>query len=124
MLRDYSKLYERKRSFQDYFAKDLTDEKVWYNSGEFARYHNIDGYKLLCVIAKNTTTNSMVDKTTPNKYALGVNDAEGVLFCRAQDISRVKADQVITIDGKEYLVKNARLLQEQVWRIELARVQE
>ena len=115
MLSGYLKRYERKKTFLDYFAKDLEDGHVWYNSGEFARYH---------IFAKNIATGSMMEKTSDEAKPLGVNNAEGVLFCRAQDVSGVKADQTIMLDGKEYLVTNATLIQEQIWRIELARVQE
>ena len=124
MLSGYLKRYERKKTFLDYFAKDLEDGHVWYNSGEFARYHNINGCSLLSVFAKNIATGSMMEKTSDEAKPLGVNNAEGVLFCRAQDVSGVKADQTIMLDGKEYLVTNATLIQEQIWRIELARVQE
>ena len=116
-----SEHYAKKKTFLDFFAHDLTDGKVWYNSGEFARFHDINGYKLLSILVTNVISRSI---TTPEHDPQGINEAEGVLFCRSQEIKGVKEGQVIRVDYKEYVISKANLLQDQVWRIELTRIQE
>ena len=116
-----SEHYKKKRTFIDFFANDLTDGKVWFNISEFGRYHDINGYKLLSILATNTDSKAL---TTSEQNPQGINEAEGVLFCRAQEIKGVKEGQVIRVDYKEYVISKANLLQGQVWRIELTRIQE
>ena len=102
----------------DEMAADLKDSAVWFNNSEFARYHDINGAKILSVFTSDRRTQSInvhVDGATPE----GVSKSRGILFCRAQEISGVNAEQPLRLDGKMYTVSEARLIQDQVWRIVL-----
>ena len=116
-------IYSGDKTFLDYFSDDLQDNNVWYNPSEFARYHDVNGVKLLSVFATNDFT-YMLRKAPVEKDTPGINQAGCVLYCRVHDVLGFKAEQVIRIDGKIYQVKNANLIQEQVWRVELMRIQE
>ncbi|MBQ3455220.1 MAG: hypothetical protein IJG36_02175, partial [Synergistaceae bacterium] len=59
--------------------------------------------------------NIHVDDTTPE----GISKSRGILFCRAQEISGVNAEQPLRVDGKLYTVSEAILIQDQIWRIVL-----
>lgn len=118
MIQSIHDIYTQGRTFLDEVASDLEDGAVWFNSSEFARYHDIDGVKILSVLTSDRRTQSVnvhVDGATPE----GVSKSRGILFCRAQEISGVNADQPLRIDGKMYTVSEARLIQDQVWRIVL-----
>lgn len=102
----------------DEMAADLKDSAVWFNNSEFARYHDINGAKILSAFTSDRRTQSinvLVDGVTPE----GVSKSRGILFCWAQEISGVNAEQPLRLDGKMYTVSEARLIQDQVWRIVL-----
>ena len=118
MLKAIHDVYARDETFLDFLAQDLDDSAVWFNSSEFARFHDIDGVKILSVFTGDKRTQSInihVDGTTPE----GITKSRGILFCRAQEISGVNAEQPLRVDGKMYTVSEARLVQDQVWRIVL-----
>ena len=118
MIQSIHDIYAQDRTFIDEVASDLEDDAVWFNNSEFARYHDIDGTKILSVFTSDRRTQSInvhVDGTTPE----GISKSRGILFCRAQEISGVNADQPLRLDGKMYTVTEARLIQDQVWRIVL-----
>ena len=58
-------------------------------------------------------------KLGSNENPEGVYKSRGVLFVRAQEIEGVNANQSLRLDGRLYTVAEARLLQDQVWRIVL-----
>ena len=124
MQHELAEIYADDKTFIDFFADDLNDGKVWYNLSEFGRVYEINGTCLLCCFVASKSFATANFGTPENRDSFGVNNAEGVIYFRAQDVSGVKVDQVITINGKEYLVTKADLLQDQVWRLELGRVQE
>ena len=118
MLKSIHDVYSRDETFLDFLAQDLDDCAVWFNSSEFARFHDIDGVKILSVFTGDKRTQSInihVDGATPE----GITKSRGILFCRAQEISGVNAEQPLRVDGKMYTVSEARLIQDQVWRIVL-----
>ena len=118
MLKSIHDLYSRDDTFLDFVAHDLDDDEVWFNNSEFARFHNVNGVKILSIFTSDKRTQAInihVDGTTPE----GISKSRGILFCRAQEISGVNADQPLRLDGKMYTVSEARLIQDQVWRIVL-----
>ena len=118
MIQAIHDIYAQDRTFLDEVAADLEDSAVWFNNSEFARYHDINGAKILSVFTSDRRTQSInvhVDGATPE----GVSKSRGILFCRAQEISGVNAEQPLRLDGKMYTVSEARLIQDQVWRIVL-----
>ncbi|MBR0076723.1 MAG: hypothetical protein IJP96_13330 [Synergistaceae bacterium] len=117
MMQELLKIYEKDESFLDFLAHDLDDEAVWFNESEFARYHDIDGHKILSIFTSDTRT--QVININGEQSPEGVNKSRGILFCRKQEISGVNAEQPLRLDGKLYTVVEARLIQDQVWRITL-----
>ena len=118
MIQVIHDIYAQDRTFLDEVATDLEDNAVWFNNSEFARYHDINGAKILSVFTSDRRTQSInihVDGTTPE----GISKSRGILFCRAQEISGVNAEQPLRVDGKMYTVSEARLIQDQAWRIVL-----
>ena len=114
----------RHKTFLDHFANDLNDNKTWFNNSEFARYHVINGVSLLSVFATNTVSQTLKYSADNDGVPFGINNAEGILYCRAQEVRGVKVGEIITLDGKTYQINKANLLQDQVWAIVLTRVQE
>ena len=118
MIQAIHDIYAQDRTFLDEVAADLEDNTVWFNNSEFARYHDINGAKILSVFTSDRRTQSInihVDGTTPE----GISKSRGILFCRAQEISTPCAEQPLRLDGKMYTISEARLIQDQVWRIVL-----
>ncbi len=119
MLKAIHDLYARDETFIDYLAHDLDDCAVWFNNSEFARFHDINGNKILSVFTTDTRSQSLNVNIGGDKLSEFVSKSRGVLFCRAQEVSEVSAEQTLRLDGRLYTVAEARLLQDQVWRIVL-----
>lgn len=118
MIQSIHDIYAQDSTFLDELASDLEDGAVWFNNSEFARFHDIDGVKLLSVFTANKHTRR-ITISNDNENPEGVKQTGGVLFCRAQEVGHVNAEQPLRIDGKLYTVLEARLIQGQIWRIEV-----
>ncbi len=118
MIQSIHDIYAQDSTFLDELASDLEDGAVWFNNSEFARFHDIDGVKLLSVFTANKHTRR-ITISNDNENPEGVKQSGGVLFCRAQEVGHVNAEQPLRIDGKLYTVLEARLIQGQIWRIEV-----
>lgn len=119
MLKAIHDLYSRDKTFIDFFAQDLNDGVAWFNHSEFARFHNVNGRKILSVFTTDTQTQKINFRIGNDENPEGINKSRGILFCRAQELSGVNADQPLRLDGKMYTVSEASLIQDQVWRIVL-----
>ena len=118
MLKAIHDLYARDKTFLDYLAHDLDDDAVWFNNSEFARYHDVNGKKILSIFTTDTQ-NKKLDITIDGHTPEGISKGSGILFVRAKDFKgNVKLGN-IKIDGKSYVVAEAHLIQDQVWRITL-----
>lgn len=120
MMKAIHDLYARDETFLDYLAHDLDDDAAWFNNSEFARFHDIDGRKILSIFTSDTRGKML------NVRISGENEPEllhrngGVLFCRAQNITGSwNAGASLKLDGRLYTVAEARLIQDQVWRVVL-----
>lgn len=114
MLKMLNDIYSHHESFIDFEARDLTSGAVWFNHGEFARYHNLDGKKILAVF-----TGNIKNKVANDKDKEGYTKSNGVLYFRACDIKGViKAGGSLRLDGEQYTIQEAEL-QSQVWRVVL-----
>lgn len=113
-------LYARDKTFIDYFAHDLDDGAVWFNNSEFARFHDIDGRKILSIFTSDTRGKYVNVRISENNNPELIHRSGGVLLCRAQDISgNWNAGASLKLDGRLYTVSEARLIQDQVWRVVL-----
>lgn len=112
-------IYAREETFQEQVAHDLDDGAVWFNPDEFGRFHDINGSRVLSVFAGDTRTQKLDIRLGSSENPEGIYKSRGVLFVRAQEIEGVNANQPMRLDGRLYTVVEARLLQDQVWRIAL-----
>ena len=119
MLKPIYNIYSRNKTFIDFESHDLEDDAVWFNSSEFARYHDIDKKKILAVFTNDIKNKSVNISVGNNENPEGIAKSSGVLFIRAKDLKRgIKADSSLRLDGELYTVSEASL-QGQVWRIVL-----
>lgn len=119
MLKAIHDVYSRDETFLDFFAHDLDDDIAWFNNSEFARFHDINGTRILSVLTSDTQSRKIDIRVGYDENPEGIRKSGGILFCRAQEISGVNAEQPLRVDGKMYTVSEARLIQDQVWRIVL-----
>ena len=113
-------LYARDETFLDFFAHDLDNDAAWFNNSEFARFHDIDGRKILSVFTSDTRGKSLSININGTDNPELLHTSGGVLFCRAQNISgNWNVGASLRLDGRVYTVSEARLIQDQVWRITL-----
>ena len=119
MLKAIHDIYARDKTFIDFLAHDLDDSAVWFNSSEFARFHDLDGEKVLSILTSDTRSQPLNIKIGDGAYSEGVSKSREILLCRAQEISGLNAEQPLRVDGKLYTISEARLIQDQVWRIVL-----
>ena len=120
MLKAIHDLYARDETFLDFLAYDLDDGAVWFNNSEFARFHNVNGRKILSILTSDTRTQTLNIHVSEDQNPDGVTRSQGILFCRVQDIKgEITSGQRMKLDGRLYRVSEARMLQEQVWRIVL-----
>ena len=120
MMKAIHDLYSRDKTFLDFLAHDLDDGAVWFNNSEFARFHDIDGEKVLSIFTGDTRSQTLNINLGDGTIAERVSRNRGILYCRAQEFSsNWSADASLRLDGKLYTVAEARLIQDQVWRIVL-----
>ena len=106
--------------FRDNFINDLENSHVWFNLEEFADIHNIDGAEIMAIFVKNhRSTTINLNGMFNSSEVYGIYDSDGILYVRTQEIEGVQAGQALRLDQRLYAVKDARKLQDQVWRIEL-----
>lgn len=116
---DLYEIYGEEKTFLDELANDLDDENVWFNDFEFARYHVIDGERVVSIFTADRRTKELNIRINNDETVDGVTSSRGVLYVRAQEISHVVSGQALNLDGKFYTVIEADLIQDQVWRIVL-----
>ena len=120
MLKAIHDLYARDETFLDFLAYDLDDGAVWFNNSEFARFHNVNGKKVLSIFTMDARSQPLNITVGDGRNIEGVTRSQGILFCRVQDIKgEITSGQRMKLDGRLYRVSEARMLQEQVWRIVL-----
>ena len=78
-----SEIYTREHTFLDFLAADLVENAVWFNNAEFARWHDLNGKKILSVFTGNVK-NKAVEISTNDKSSECISKGSGVLFCRAK----------------------------------------
>ena len=119
MLKAIRDIYARDETFLDFLAHDLDDNCVWFNNSEFARYHDVNGKKILSIFTTNTK-NKKLNIRINGEALEGISKGSGVFYARAKDFKKeIAIGAKFTLDGKSYTVSEARLIQDQIWRIEL-----
>lgn len=119
MLKSIHDLYSRDDTFLDFVAHDIDDDEVWFNNSEFARFHNVNGKKVLSIFTVDTRSKKL-DITIDGHSHEGVSKGSGVFYARAKDFKKeIAIGAKIKLNGKNYTVSEARLIQDQIWRLEL-----
>lgn len=120
MLKSILDLYSQDETFIDFLAQDLAEDEVWFNNSEFARYHDINGNKILSVFTSDIRNKSINVSLNGKQNPEGIKKASGILFIRRCDIKgTIHADSSVRIDGELYTISEAKLLQDQIWRLTL-----
>ena len=120
MMKVIHDIYARDETFIDFLAHDLDDDSVWFNNSEFARFHDIDGKKILSIFTSDTRGKTLNISINGENNPELVHRSGGILFCRAQNIAgNWNIGASLRLDGRQYTVSEARLIQDQVWRIVL-----
>ena len=118
MLKAIHDIYSRDETFLDFFAHDLDDNASWFNNSEFARFHDIDGKKILSIFTSDRRSQPVSVNINGENVSDLVRRSSGVLFCRVQDISgKWQSGTSLKLDGRLYTVSEASLIQDQVWRL-------
>ena len=119
MWEQIAEIYSKDRTFLDFLARDLEDGAVWFNNSEFARWHEVKGKKILAIFTSDVRSKK-INTRLNEQNSEGVTDTAGVLFFRARDIRGViNAGSQLKFDGELYTVAEARLIQDQIWRVVL-----
>lgn len=116
MLKAIHDLYAQEKTFIDFEAQDLDEDAVWFNDSEFARWHDVNGNKILSIFTTDTR-NKKLDITIDGHIPEGISKGSGVLYARAKDFKKEFAvGAKFKLDGKLYTVSESAL-QGQVLRI-------
>jgi len=116
-MKELLELYSDDTTFREQVGHDLEDGAAWFNLDEFGKHHDIEGKKVLAVL-----TGDMREQTitvNSRESTVGIAKSRGILFVRADEISGIKAEQILRLDARLYTVAEARILQDSVWRIVL-----
>ena len=120
MLKSIHDIYSQDETFLDFLAHDLNENAAWFNNSEFARFHNIDGRKILSIFTSDTRGKTLNVRINDDDNPELLHRSSGVLLCRAKDIAgNWNIGASLMLDGRHYTVSEARLIQDQVWRIVL-----
>lgn len=120
MMKAIHDIYARDETFLDELAHDLDDSAVWFNDSEFARFHDIDGHKILSIFTSDTRGKTFNININDENNPELVHRSGGILYCRAQNIAgNWQIGASLRLDGRHYTVSEAKLIQDQVWRIVL-----
>ena len=118
-MKEFLDLYEKDTTFRDQVKQDFEDGAAFFNPLEHAALHDIEGQKVLSVFVGDRRSQTIEIRTNSKENPEGIVKSRGILFVRAEEIEGVKADQSLRLDGRLYLVTEARILQGYVWRIVL-----
>ncbi|MBQ7733025.1 MAG: hypothetical protein IJT58_03290 [Synergistaceae bacterium] len=119
MLKAIHDIYARDETFLDFVAHDLEDGAVWFNNSEFARFHDVNGKQIMCVLSSDLRHSRIALRLGSNERPEGITKGAAVLYCRVRDLKNVRTGAKIKVDGRLYLVDSVDLIQEQIWRVTL-----
>lgn len=105
-------MYERK-SVRRSIHEDVKNYECFFDSEAFAEVLNINGRKVLGIL-----TQSKHSRVYDSLSGVLMNSGM-VMFLRASEVAGVNVNEVLKVNGKSYLVRDARVLGDSVWRIEL-----
>lgn len=89
-------------SLKEQMAEDLADGRVFFNSEEFADWHQINGVKVLCMLDSPHFAPQPI-----GKQKRGAQASSSRLFIRVEEFLRSpQPGEPIEINGKDYLVES------------------
>lgn len=89
-------------TLKEQIADDLADGVVWFNEGDFAELHEVNGAFVLCEIGAMRDAPHRVSRSTGGV----VRDASYCFIRKSDFATPPRADQNITIDGVRYRISN------------------
>lgn len=101
-------------TFRERFGHDIIDGHIWFDLGAFGEVHDIDGHKVIGVLAGVREHDYVMSGETE-----GYSRGSFVLYVRSSDITNVTAGQQVRINGAKYVVKSHSEILGGVRRIEL-----
>lgn len=108
---DLARLYREPYDFTQSVHNDMI---AFFNLKEFAAIHDVDGVKVTGIL-----TGNVHDRYLSAPDHEGVFRSSVVFYARRPDLREVRPGTTTRIDGKVYTVTSCRLIQGEVWRIEL-----
>ena len=96
-------------SLREVMRDDLRKGRVWFNEGEMAGFHVVNGQRILCVVDAATLAESYNDTNAAQKRR---NEAlmTGALavYLRRDEYKGVPyVGQTVTFDGRKYRIESA-----------------
>lgn len=115
MWRNLRKLYNQPLNFISQVLLDVEDLDLWFNVNEFAKIYDINGHKVKCVFMNAT------HKFRNSKLNAGdlIMTADATLYLKGSDVSDLRAEQTLRINGKLYTIIDVANLQNAIWRVSL-----
>lgn len=108
-----SKIYREGYDFSLGFHEDVSGRELFFNLEEFASIHEVDGVKVEGVLTGQSRVEGIREEFE------GISHDRLVLYARREALREPMVDMITRIDGKRYQVTGARLIQGEVWRVEL-----
>ena len=100
-------------TFREIIREDVESRGCFFDDTEFAQHLNINGHDILGVMTQNKRYHEFDPHT-------GTISRSGMLlFLKESDIKNVNTGQVLRVNSKAYVITNAMLAANGVWRIEL-----
>lgn len=114
--REAMKIHRHIPTFRDTSQDECASFFAWFNDEELARYHEIDGRQMICILIRDKR------KRVPYGGVQGEGyDISGrVLYVRQKDVPKANAGVSIRVDGKLYVIEDVYDMQGLVWRLELS----
>lgn len=114
--REAVNLHRHIPTFRDTSQDECADFFAWFNDEELARYREVDGRDLICILVRDKRHRVIPGGSQGEGY-----DISGrVLYVRQKDVRKVNVGQSIRVDGKLYVIEDVYDMQGLVWRLELS----
>ena len=106
------KIY-RPLSVKESIHDDMLSHECFFDENTFAEYYDIDGRKILGIL-----TGSKGTRVYDSERGV-LSQSEQMFMCRCDDVSDVRVNNIIRINGKAYYVTEAVKVQGMYWKIRM-----
>ena len=94
-------------SLRQVMADDLRQARVWFNDGEMASWHDVNGARLLCVVDAATVSESgsYISNPQENRRRAGLMTSALTVYMRRDEYGGTPfVGQPVTLDGRKYRI--------------------